>query len=61
MGLSVFPIQLFGWSDWVTLPAQVVLGAAIYIAGSVIFKLDSFNYLLSIFKKLLRRRAQGDA
>lgn len=61
MGLAVFPIQLFGWSDWVTLPVQVVLGAAIYIAGSVIFKLDSFNYLLSIFKKLLRRRAQGDA
>ena len=47
--------------QWFGRKQQVVLGAAIYIAGSVIFKLDSFNYLLSIFKKLLRRRAQGDA
>lgn len=55
MGLVVYPVSFFGWSDWLTLPVQVVVGAAVYIAGSVVFKLDSFNYLLSILKKFVRR------
>ncbi len=55
MGLAVYPVTLLGWSDWLTLPVQVILGAVVYIAGSVFFKLDSFNYLLSILKKFARR------
>ena len=55
MGALVYPITWLGWSDWVTLPVQVIAGAAIYVAGSIIFKLDSFDYMLSIVKKLLRR------
>lgn len=55
MGLVVYPISFFGWSDWLTLPVQMVVGAAVYIAGSLVFKLDSFNYLLSILKKFVRR------
>lgn len=55
MGAAVYPIQLFGWSDWVTLPVQVIAGAAVYILGSVIFRLDSFSYLLEIMKKLMHR------
>lgn len=55
MGAAVYPIQLFGWSDWVTLPVQVIAGAAVYILGSVIFRLDSFSYLLGIMKKLIHR------
>ena len=55
MGAAVYPIQLFGWSDWVTLPVQGIAGAAVYILGSVIFRLDSFSYLLGIMKKLMHR------
>ena len=55
MGALVYPITWLGWSDWVTLPVQVIAGAAIYVAGSIIFRLDSFDYMLSIVKKLLRR------
>ena len=55
MGAAVYPIQLFGWSDWVTLPVQVIAGAAVYILCSVIFRLDSFSYLLGIMKKLMHR------
>ena len=55
MGALVYPITWLGWSDWVTLPVQVIAGAVIYVAGSVIFRLDSFDYMLSIVKKLLRR------
>lgn len=59
MGAAVYPISLLGWSDWVTLPVQVLVGAAIYVAGSIIFKLDSFSYLLSILKKFMRREKAG--
>lgn len=59
MGAAVYPISLLGWSDWLTLPVQVLVGAAIYVAGSIIFKLDSFSYLLSILKKLMRREKAG--
>ena len=55
MGAVVYPISLLGWSDWVTLPLQVLLGVGVYVGGSLVFKLDSFNYLLSILKKLLHR------
>lgn len=59
MGAVVYPISMLGWSDWVTLPVQVLVGAAIYVAGSILFKLDSFNYLLSIIKKLIPNRKSG--
>lgn len=59
MGAVVYPISLLGWSDWVTLPVQVFVGAAVYVAGSILFKLDSFNYLLSIIKNLIPNRKTG--
>lgn len=55
MGACVYPIQWLGWSDWIVLPLQVVCGAGIYVLGSLIFKLDSFGYLLSTAKKLIHR------
>ncbi len=55
MGAIVYPLSFLAWSDWVTLPLQVLVGTAVYVGGSVIFKLDSFNYLLSIIKRLLHR------
>lgn len=60
MGAIVLPISFLGLSDWVTLPIQVILGAAVYVGGSIIFKLDSFGYLLSIAKKLLNRRGSAE-
>ena len=55
MGLCVYPIQFLGWSHWLTLPVQVLAGVAVYVLGSVIFRLDSFNYILSTLKRLLHR------
>jgi len=55
MGLCIFPIQWLGWSDWIVLPLQIVCGAAIYVLGSLVLKLDSFGYLLSTAKRLLHR------
>jgi len=55
MGLCVYPIQWLGWSDWAVLPLQIVCGIGIYVLGSLLFRLDSFSYLLSTLKRLLHR------
>ena len=34
---------------------QIPLGGALYITGSKLFKIDSFEYLLSIIKGFLRK------
>ncbi len=55
MGLLVWLISLAGFGSLVTLILQVLTGAVFYIAASVILKLDTFNYLLGIVKKMLHR------
>ena len=42
-----------GWGDLLTLAVQIPLGVAVYVLASVIFKVDSFNYILSIAKKFI--------
>ncbi|MCI8510014.1 MAG: lipopolysaccharide biosynthesis protein [Lachnospiraceae bacterium] len=51
----IYPISLLGWNDISTLLIQVFSGIVIYIAGSILFKLDSFQYIWNIVKGLLRR------
>jgi O-antigen/teichoic acid export membrane protein len=55
MGICVYPIQLLSLPDIITLIIQVILGAAIYIAGSVILKLDSFEYLWGTVKSIIKK------
>ena len=55
MGLLVYTLNFLGLGDFVTLVLQVLAGAGIYVLGSLLFKLDSFRYILSILKNLLRR------
>lgn len=54
-GACVFPIEFIGLPDIVTLCIQVPLGAAIYIAGSKLFKMESFEYLLGVLKSFFKR------
>lgn len=56
MGAIVYCVQFFGLNDWLTLAIQVPLGAALYIGGSKLFKLESFEYVLSIAKGYLNKR-----
>lgn len=53
MGLCVYPISFLGLSDILTMLLQIILGAVIYIGGSVLFKMESFNYVLGIVKPIL--------
>ncbi len=59
MGACVYPIQLLGFNDFVTLLIQVPLGAAIYVAGSKLLKLEAFVYLLDMIKQGLRKKQKS--
>lgn len=45
MSVCIYPISFFHTSNIVTLFIQVLAGAAIYFVGSIVFRLDSFQYL----------------
>lgn len=51
----VWLLSLFGMGNIVTLFLQILLGGAIYIGGSVLFRIDTFRYVLNIAKGLLHR------
>lgn len=55
MGIIISLIELLHLNNIFTLIIQVVVGAVIYLLGSKIFHLDSFDYLLEIIKSKLRR------
>ena len=56
MGGCVWCIELAGLGAFVTLVLQVVAGGIIYVAGSVIFKLESFIYLRDTLLAKLRKQ-----
>lgn len=58
MGGIVYCISLFGLSDIVTLLIQIPLGVIIYIVGSKIFHIDSFEYIISIVKQYLPKKKE---
>lgn len=55
MGAIVFCVQFLHLGNLATLCVQVVLGVAIYIGGSILFRMDSFSYLLGILKGFLQK------
>ena len=54
MGLCVSILNRFGFPDIVILPIQIVFGAIIYIGGAKLLKIDSFEYILSIAKRIIK-------
>lgn len=58
MSLCVYCIQFIGLGDLLTLVAQVLVGAAIYIGASLLFKLEPFIYLVGMIKHSTRNRKQ---
>lgn len=53
----VYSVQLAGLSNLKTLIIQVPLGILIYIAGSRLFKIESFDYILNTVKELRKKKA----
>lgn len=56
MGLLIYPVQFLGLSYFLTLLIQVPLGELIYLVGSKLLHLDSFDYMLGIVKSYSKRR-----
>lgn len=54
MAVAVGAVPLLGYGNVFTLCIQIPLGALIYVAGSAIFRLESFGYLLNMIED--RRR-----
>lgn len=56
MALCVYPVSRLGLNDWFTLLLQVPLGVVVYVAGSKLLHIDSFEYILAIIKRMLAGR-----
>lgn len=56
MGVIVYSVSFFGLSDIVTLLIQIPLGIVIYVVGSKAFRIDSFEYIVSILRQYLPSR-----
>ncbi len=55
MALAVGTVPLLGLGDAATLALQIPLGAAIYVIGSAVLRLESFRYLLNLLRHMIRR------
>lgn len=55
MGVLIYCIKFFGLCDLFTLLLQIVLGVIVYIIGSKLLKIDSFDYLLSTIRGLFKK------
>lgn len=55
MGAIVYCLQFIGLNDTLTLLIQIPLGVMVYVVGSKLFHIDSFEYLLSTMKSLLKK------
>ena len=55
MGICIYPISWFHFSDIVTLFIQIPLGAFIFIFISAVLHLESFSYVLHMISPVLKR------
>ena len=56
MGVVVYCVSLIGADDWITILIQIPVGIVIYLLGSMMFKLESFEYARNIAKSFLSKR-----
>lgn len=60
MGVLISLIRLLNIAPGFMLLIQMVLGVVIYIYGSYILKLESFEYLLDMIKSFIKRKEGGE-
>lgn len=60
MGTIVYCVNFLKLNSLLTLAIQIPLGITIYVAGSIIFKFESFYYLLNIIKGLLKTKKEKE-
>lgn len=60
MGLCVYPITLLHFKTWLTLLIQVPLGVVLYVLGSKLFHVESYDYLKKLIRNYFRRQKQSE-
>lgn len=61
MGFGVHTVEYLKLPGIATLAIQIPLGAVLYVVGSIIFKLESFYYLLGILKSFRKKQNEEEA
>lgn len=61
MGICVWSVGLLGLNDLPALLLQVVSGIVIYLLGSRLLKLESFEYVLDTVRKILHRNTEAES
>ena len=56
MGGVVYLVMLLNFNVVITLILQIVVGVVVYVLVSLIFKLDTFNYLLLTIKTIIESK-----
>lgn len=56
MGAIVYMVTWLHFNNMIILLIQIVTGCGIYVAGSKLFRIDSFAYILSMVKGLSKRK-----
>ncbi len=56
MGAAVYAVEFLNFNAIVTLIIQIPLGVAVYVLGSMLFKLESYTYVLNTLKGFLQRK-----
>lgn len=56
MGIVISFVKMLPLNDWIVLLIQIVLGVAFYVAGSILFRIESFEYLKDILVNFLVKK-----
>lgn len=56
MGICILPIPLLHLGNFALLALQVAVGVVVYIAGSWMFKLESFEYLVGMILEKIKHK-----
>ena len=56
MAVMTYSVVFLHLPYWATLLIQIPVGIGIYIAGSILFKVDSFQYIISVLMGLKNRK-----
>lgn len=59
MAAAVMQLSRFIGNDIVLLCVQVFAGVVIYVAGSWLFRLESFHYLLNFLKRIIQKKGSA--
>ncbi|MBE6986460.1 MAG: lipopolysaccharide biosynthesis protein [Ruminococcaceae bacterium] len=60
MGACVYWIGILEMNNLLILLLQIALGAALYIGGSMLFRLEAYGYLVRQLRRFFKRRSKDD-